>query len=224
MASIGIVVNGRISSTRCPQKLIRPFGGTTLFDIAMSKLSELSQNLKVYTGIADKELIDIAVKYPKVQILERSPEAVAPGYSDHKKVFAHFQHIDADYIMWLNPCHPLLSTHTILSAVDIASKAQYNSYTSVVPTTDWIFSDSGTPVTNKTPSMLSTAHCETYSKVAHAYHIINKNFFLKDYQYWSLTPNDPHLLPIPDIENFDVNTELEFTVAELAYNHFKNHS
>ena len=47
MASIGIVVNGRISSTRCPQKLIRPFGGTTLFDIAMSKLSELSQYLKI---------------------------------------------------------------------------------------------------------------------------------------------------------------------------------
>ena len=220
MPSVGLVVNGRLSSTRCPRKLIRPFSGTTLFDISLTKLSTLSSHVNTYVGVADQELINISSNYPNVKLLRRSQLAIQPGYGDHREIFAHYKLIDADYIMWINPCHPLLSIESILKAVDIVQKSQFNSYTSVVPTTDWIFASDGLPITNKKPNMISTAHCDSYMKVAHAFHIFRKDLFLRTFQHWTLTPNDPSLIQIPDSENFDVNTELEFTIAELAYRHF----
>ena len=53
--------------------------------------------------------------------------------------------------------------------------------------------------------------------LAHAFHVIKKTFFLQNYQYWTLTRNDPALIEIPEQESFDVNTDLEFRVAEEAY-------
>ena len=70
--------------------------------------------------------------------------------------------------------------------------------------------------------MLSTAHSKKFYKVAHAFHVINKQFFLKDYQVWTLTKNDPHLIPISESENYDVNTEDEFFITEQAYKNFFN--
>ena len=222
MNKVGLVVNGRLSSTRCPKKLIRPFAGSTLFDIALSKLSSLSSQLKTYVGIADPELIQLASKYPAVNLLKRSQASIQPGYGDHREIFAHYKYIDAEYIMWVNPCHPLLSPQTILNAINIVEKSGFPSFTSVVPTTDWIFTEDGLPVTNKEPGMISTAHCSSYFKVAHAFHIFRKDTFMSTYQHWSLTKNDPCLITIPEEENFDVNTELEFSIAELAFQHFSS--
>ena len=50
----------KTQSTRCPNKLIRPFGGTTLFELALQKLSVLSAKLPVYVGVAEQELLDLA--------------------------------------------------------------------------------------------------------------------------------------------------------------------
>ncbi|NJM31810.1 MAG: hypothetical protein HC848_01630 [Limnobacter sp.] len=123
--------------------------------------------------------------------------------------------------MWLNPCHPLLSLDTLRRAVDHVQATGHNSYTSVIATTDWIFDEQGNAVTNTAASMLSTAHSPKFFKVAHGFHVINKEFFLKDFQYWTLTHNDPALIEIPEEENYDVNTPIEFEIAEAAYKRAK---
>ena len=122
--------------------------------------------------------------------------------------------------MWINPCHPLLSIETIKKAVIEFQKFNYNSYTSVIKTQDWIFNDEGYAVTNKSPKMLSTDHSPKYFKVAHAFHIINKEYFLTNNQVWTLEKNDPYLLEIPEEESYDVNTKKEFEIAESAYKTF----
>jgi len=68
--------------------------------------------------------------------------------------------------------------------------------------------------------MLSTDHSPKYFKVAHAFHIINKEYFLTNNQVWTLEKNDPYLLEIPEEESYDVNTKKEFEIAESAYKTF----
>lgn len=220
MSTVAILINGRLGSTRCPKKLVRPFANSTLFEIAMKKLSEIDYSDGCYVGVGEDPLISVVNKYPNLNLLLRSKEAVAPGYNDHKIIYAHYKLIEADYIMWLNPCHPLISHETIKNAINFVKKTKYNSYTSVVECNDWIFSEDGLPMTNRSASMLSTAHSKKFFKAAHAFHVINKNYFLKDYQIWSLTKNDPYMIQISDDENYDVNTENEFFITEQAY---KNH-
>ena len=217
MTTISVLINARMQSTRLPRKLLLPFGGTTLIDIALEKVNRLDFFSHRYFAVAEDELKERITNYPNVELLERSPDAVKPGYNDHRKVFAHYKMIDSDYIFWLNSCSPLLSIDTIKKAVEFVMETKHNSYTSVIPTTDWIFDQDGNPVTNTQAGMLSTNHSRKFYKVAHAFHVINKSFFMEHFQYWTLTKNDPCLIVIPEQESFDVNTSMEFQVAEAAY-------
>ena len=215
--TISAVINARLQSTRLPRKLVRGFAGSTLIDIALEKLNGLDFFEHRYFAAAEEELKERAASRPNITLLERDSAAVAPGYNDHRKVFAHFAHIQLDYIMWLNPCHPLISRDTLLRATEHVKNTGHNSYTSVVETTEWIFDSAGTPLTNTQASMLSTAHSPKFYKAAHAFHVISKSYFMETYQYWTMTQNDPCLIEIPEHENFDVNTPIEFEIAEAAY-------
>jgi CMP-N-acetylneuraminic acid synthetase len=217
MPTISILVNARTGSTRLPRKLVRPFAGTTLVDIALEKLDRMDFFAHRYFAAAEDELKDRVHAHRNVELLERDADAVRPGYNDHRKVFAHYERVMSDYIFWLNPCHALLSIESVRRAADQVTATGFNSYTSVIPTTDWIFNQAGEPVTNTQAAMLSSAHSPKFYKVAHAFHVINKEFFLKAYQYWTLTKNDPALIEIPAAESADVNDEVEFTVAEALY-------
>jgi CMP-N-acetylneuraminic acid synthetase len=217
MPTIAGLVNARSQSTRLPRKLLLPFAGTTLIDIALERLDRMDFLAHRYLGTAEDEFIRKAERFSKIEVLRRNADAVAPGYNDHRKVYAHYAQVDADYIFWLNACHPLLSLETVRRACEEVQHTGFNSYTSVIPTTDWIFDAAGEPVTNKQASMLSTAHSPVYYKVAHAFHIFRKDFFLKDYVPWTLTKNDPALVSIPPEESYDVNDRMEFEIAEAAY-------
>jgi len=217
MTTISVLVNARTQSSRLPRKLLLPFAGTTLVDIALEKLNGMSFFAHRYFGVAEPELRRRAERHPNVEILDRQPDAVTPGYNDHRKVYAHYARIESDYIFWLNSCHPLITIDTLQRAFDRVLATGQNSYTSVVPTTDWIFDAAGKPITNTQASMLSTAHSPTFFRVAHAFHVFRKDFFLKDYVPWTLTPGDPALVEIPQGESYDVNDQMEFDVAEAAY-------
>lgn len=217
MTTISVLVNARTKSTRLPRKLLLPFADTTLVDIVLGKLDKMDFFEHRYFGVAEKELQERALKFGNIELLERNEDAVAPGYNDHRKVYAHYARVESDYIFWLNACHPLLGIDTIRRAYDFVLDTQHNSYTSVIPTNDWIFDAAGHPITNKQASMLSTAHSPTFYKVAHAFHVFRKDFFLKNYIPWTLTPKDPALVEIPPEESYDVNDQIEFDVAEAAY-------
>lgn len=221
MTTVSVLINARTKSSRLPRKLVLPFASTTLIDVALDKLDRMDFFAHRYFAVAEPELREKAVGYRNIEILDRDPDAVLPGYNDHRKVFAHYARVESDYIMWLNPCHPLLSLDTLRRAVDHVLATEHNSYTSVISTTDWIFDEQGNPLTNTHATMLSTAHSQKFFKVAHAFHVIRKDFFLKDYQYWTLTQNDPALIEIPEEESYDVNTAMEFEIAEAAYQRAK---
>lgn len=217
MTTVSVLINARLRSTRLPRKLLLPFAETTLIDIALEKLNRMDFFAHRYFAVAEPELRERAAGFDNIEILDRSTDAVLPGYNDHRKVFAHYAQIESEYIMWLNPCHPLLSLDTLRRALDHVVETKHNSYTSVIPTTDWVFDEQGNPVTHTSATTLSTAHSQNFFKVAHAFHVIRKAFFLKDYQYWTLTRNDPALIQIPEEESYDVNTPMEFDIAEAAY-------
>lgn len=217
MTTISVLVNARTKSSRLPRKLVLPFAGTTLIDVALEKLDRMDFFAHRYFAVAEPELRGKAARYTNIEILDREADAVLPGYNDHRKVFAHYARVESDYIMWLNPCHPLLSLDTLRRAVDHVLSTRLNSYTSVIPTTDWIFDGQGNALTNTQATMLSTAHSQQFYKVAHAFHVIRKEFFLKEFQYWTLTHEDPALIEIPEGESYDVNTSMEFDIAEMAY-------
>jgi len=222
MTTISVVINARTTSSRLPRKLVLPFAGSTLVDIALEKINRMDFFDHRYFATAEGELKQRAPKYPNVELLERSPDSILPGYNpNHRVIWGHYERIQSEYILWFNPCCPLLGIDTIRKAYDMVKETRYNAYTSVVPTRDWIFDEGGMPVTNKSSSSLSTGHSERYFRVAHNFHIFRKDYFLENNKVWSLAKNDPCLIEIPEDESFDINDPIDFDVAEIAYKKFQ---
>lgn len=217
MTSISVIINARTTSSRLPRKLVRPFAGTTLIDIALAKLDQMDFAAHRYFAVAEEELAKYAKPYRNVEILWREPDAVKPGYNPHEVQYAHYKKIESEYFIWMNACCPLLGVETIRMAAEEVARSRHNSYTSVIKTTDWIFDLDGTPLTNKDADMVSTAHSPIFYRVAHVFHIFNRPFFERTGRLWTLEPNDPCPIEVPEEEIFDVNTPLEFRIAEAAY-------
>lgn len=217
MKSISVVTNARLGSTRVPQKLMRPFADSSLIEIALSKLDKMDFFEHRYLAVAEKELVELGRKYPNVEVLERHTAAVKKGVNPLTVTFEHFLRVPSDYIFVFNPCLPCIRIETIKRAFDYFQATEYNSYTAVVPTGDWIFDSDGNPLTNSDPRNVTTNKNLTFLKGCHAFHIINKAFFHEQNILWSFTQNDPHLVRIPEEEAVDVDTPAEFELAEQTY-------
>lgn len=217
MKSVSVVMNARLGSTRVAQKLVRPFAGSSLIEIALSKLDKMDFFDHRYLAVAEKALIELGGKYPNVEILERDTAAVKQGINPLTVTFEHYLRVPSDYIFVLNPCLPCIRIETINKAFDYFQATDYNSYTAVIPTGDWIFDSKGNALTNSDPRNATTNKDQSFLKACHAFHIIKKEFFREQKILWTFEPNDPHLVRIPEEEAVDVDTPTEFDLAEQLY-------
>jgi CMP-N-acetylneuraminic acid synthetase len=217
MKSISVVTNARLGSTRVPNKLMRPFADSSLIEIALSKLDKLDFFEHRFLAVAERELMDLSSKYKNVEILERDVAAVKKGVNPLTVTFEHYLRVPSDYIFVFNPCLPCIRIETIKKAFDYFQATNYNSYTAVIPTGDWIFDSAGNALTNSDPRNATTNMDRSFLKGCHAFHIINKAFFREKLIHWTFAPDDPHLVSIPEDEAADVDTPEEFDLAELIY-------
>ena len=217
MKSTSALINARVESSRVPRKLVRPFGGTTLLQIALEKLDRMDFVEHRYLAVADAELADLAKGYPNVEVLRRDPAAVKKGVNPQHVTFAHYLKVPTDFILVFNPCLPFVRLDTVRNAYEYFQRTDFPSYTSAVPTGDWIFDDQGNALTNSDPLNLTTNKNVKFFKAAHAFHFVNRRFFETHGHHWTFRRDDPHLIRIPEEEAVDVDTEVEFEVAEALY-------
>ena len=218
MKSVSAVINARKGSTRVPNKLLRQFSDSSLIEIALEKLNKMDFFEKKYLAIAEEEFEKILVKYNNVELLRRNKEAVKRGVNPLNITFAHYLKIESDYVFVFNPCLPCISINSIKVAFDYFQKTDFISYTAVVSTGDWIFSNEGKPLTNVDPKNVTTNKNISFKKGCHAFHIIPTKRFRNEGILWEFNINDPHLIEIPSEEAIDVDTLPEFYAAEILYN------
>ena len=217
MKTISAVINARKGSTRVENKLLRSFANSNLIEIALSKLNDMDFFDKRYLAVAEEEFKNLLPSYPNVSLLLRDKKAVMKGVNPLTITFAHYLDVQSDYIFVFNPCLPFISVETIKKAFDYFQKTNFKSYTAVIKTGDWIFDNSGKPLTNNDPKNATTNKNMTFYKACHAFHIVNKNRFKKEKVLWEFEIDDPHLFEISEKEAIDIDTIQEFNLAELLY-------
>jgi|SRR5688500_11452032 len=217
MRSISVVINARTQSSRVPRKLVRPFAGRTLLDIALEKLNRMDFFEHRYLAVAEDALKAMAAPYPNVEILHRDAAAVQKGVNPQNVTFAHYFQVPSDFVFVMNPCLPCLSVDTIRGARDYVERTNYTAYTAVIPTGEWIFDPDGNPVTNTNPKDLTTNKNRSFQKATHAFYAISKRRYAETGLMWSFTRDDPHLVTMPEDEAVDVDTEIEFELAERVW-------
>ncbi len=218
MRSIAVFLNLRKCSSRCKNKLLRPYSNTSLFRIAVDKLSKLKTTEKYICAYDEDFFYDIP---NNIDLIKRSPES-ANCDLPLSLVFEAISKFKSEYAMFVNPCHAHMTIETLQTAINTFTFIDAMSATSVESVGEWLLDNDSNLIVPRCNFTGDTKKTEKLNRVAHAFHIFNIKRFLDSEKLWTFTKNDPFLFKISKIEAIDIDDDDDFLVSESVYKNFRN--
>lgn len=220
--SIAIVVQARLNSQRVPQKMIRPFAGTTLFDLVLSKVKQAlpSKQEHIWASVYEPELADIAKKQG-VNIFGRS-RASANNDNSLQMIYEWHDKLPSEYkyVMLVSGCNPLLKPETIRDFYNKFNSQEEENLFAVIEKKQYYWNKEGALVTPwpEGQTIMNTKAVEPTYEAAHVLYasrldIIKDDRFMGDFQ----APGGIKLFTMPELEAFDIDYEWQFTIGEKLY-------
>jgi len=222
---IVFIVQARLNSQRVPNKMLRPFAGSSLFKIGLHKLKKCSsipiQN--IYASVYEQELKDIALE-EGLNVFHRNYES-ANNDNSLQKIYEWHNVLPFKYVIKLNVCSPLLKISTLEKFVDTFLIQESESLFSVIPFKDYFWSQQGELITPwpADQTIMNTKAVDITYKGGHVLYasridLISRNMFMGDFQ----KKGDITLFPMEELEAFDIDYEWQFQVGEHLYKEFYN--
>tara|TARA_B100001113_G_scaffold345393_1_gene334949 strand:- start:1288 stop:1971 length:684 start_codon:yes stop_codon:yes gene_type:complete len=221
---ICFIVQARLNSQRVPQKMIKPFAGSSLFELIIDKLiwSDIIPKKNIYASVNEDELKAIANKY-KVNIYERSHES-ANNDNSLQKIYEWHNKLPYKYCVLISGCNPLLSLRTIDSFVRNFVAQEEENLFAVFEKKQYYWNKEGALVTPwpKGQTIMNTKAVEPTYEAAHVLYasrmdLIKDNKFMGDFQ----AEGGIKLFQMDELEAFDIDEPWQFEVAEVLYEKFK---
>jgi CMP-N-acetylneuraminic acid synthetase len=217
---ICFIVQGRLGSQRVPQKMIRPFAGTTITDICLEKIkrSKVIPKENFYFSAFEPELKSI-VKNHDLQCFDRS-EKSAYGENSMQLIYEWHDKLPYKYVVLISACTPFLNVETIDSFVNHYINSEHDGLFGVIEYKDYFWNSQGAMVTPWPDGLtvMNTKVVEETYKGAHCLYASNMKAMKDD--IWMGTfaeKNNPELFTLNEEECFDIDYEWQFNVAEKLY-------
>ena len=220
-SDIVFIIQARLNSERVPQKMIRPFSDSNLFEIAIKKLldSKIIPKQNIYLSVNEPELKSIGQKY-NLNIYERSEES-ANNDNSLQKIYEWHDKLPFKYVIKLNACSPLLKTETIDNFFKTFLNSSDENLFGVIEQKDYFWNRKGKLITPwpEDQTIMNTKAVEATYKAAHVLYaskldLIAENKFMGDFT----KENGIKLFPMDELECFDIDYEWQFKIGELLYN------
>ena len=213
------LIQARLSSQRCPKKMIRPFAGTTLLDLNIQKLvdSEIIPNENIYVSVHEPELVSIAEKYP-VNIFLRSEKSALSEGTPMTEIYEWWDKVPHKYVILTNACVPMLSVNTIESFTEDYLKEEVTGMFGVIEKKNYFWDSEGNFLTRLDEAVMNTKTADPILEAAHCLYAgsledIGKNIWMGDFR----KKGDIKLFTVPEEEVFDIDHEWEFKTYEALY-------
>lgn len=227
LGNIAFIVQARLNSQRVPRKMLRPFAGTTLFELVLDKLVAAKNipNSNIFASVHEEELVDIALD-KGVNVWERSYES-ANNDNDLKLIFEWYNKLPAkyDYVVIISGCNPLLKVETIDKFVEQFVNQKEENLFGVIEKKQYYWNKEGVLVTPwpEGQTLMNTKAVEPTYEAAHVLYasrldLIDDYRFMGDFD----KPGGIKLFPMEELEVFDIDYEWQFKVGETLYNTFSN--
>ena len=219
MKDISIVVQSRLGSQRVPNKMLKPFAGTTLVDILLDKLTNLTSinYSKVYFCAHEQELLDVASNYP-INTIKRSKES-ANEEKDIKILYEWAKEIPTEYIVMISACNPLLKISTIDQFIHQFQNSNKEGAISVYESKNYFWNSKG-KMLNQWPegfTSMNTKFVEPTKIAAHCMYGSRVDIIKEGNWVTNKLPYEPELISMPEIEAFDIDEPWQFDVANVLY-------
>ena len=221
--SVAIIVQARLNSQRVPQKMIRPFAGTTLFDIVLSKIKKalpLYQD-NIWASVYETELIDIARKNA-VNVFSRSKTS-ANNDNSLQTIYEWHNKLPYKYVILISGCNPLLKIKTIDAFVNQFVEQEEENLFAVMKKKQYYWNKEGALITPwpKDQTIMNTKAVEPTYEAAHVLYasrmdLIAQDRFMGDF----VIPGGIKLFEKDELEAFDIDYEWQFETGEILYEKF----
>jgi CMP-N-acetylneuraminic acid synthetase len=220
--SVAIIVQARLNSQRVPQKMIRDFAGTTLFDVVLDKLIKAFPHSKehIWASVYEDELLSIA-ENKGVNIFYRSKES-ANNDNSLQKIYEWHDKLPKNYkyVILVSGCNPLLRPETIGNFYNQFKNQEEENLFAVIEKKTYYWNKEGALVTPwpEDQTIMNTKAVEPTYEAAHVLYasrldLIKEDKFMGDFQ----APGGIKLFTMSELEAFDIDYEWQFELGEKLY-------
>lgn len=215
-----LVIQARLNSERVPKKMIKPFAGSTLLDVCISKVikSSIIPKKQIYLSCNEKEISSIGLKYG-INIFERSKES-ANEESDMRTIFEWHKSLGSKYkyVILVSACNPFLAIESIDAFIKSFLLSKEKGSLSVIKKNNYTWDKNGLPITDwKGLKIMNTKLVDHFYESANCLYaseikLISKNMFMDD-----SSPPNPSLFEVDEFESFDIDYPWQFELAESIF-------
>lgn len=211
--SIGVFTFGRTQSQRCPNKLLRPFGGTTLTDIVLEKLRSFAPQA-FFAGHEEEFRVKCAAHGVPFVLRDRHSVSIDEPITE---ILSFLRDVPYSHLLIVNSCLPFLRAATIRSFLDDCVAGSLAPAFAVTRRKNHFISLDHRPL--NFPIDMKTINSKTVEPVlefGHALYFFERAYFFEHGRYWDwqtvrlLEAKDPR-------ELIDIDTEADFELAEALW-------
>lgn len=209
---ITAVVAVRKGSQRVPNKNIRPFGDTTLLDLKLQTLLKVSNLDEIVVNSDCDEMLEIGKKYGVKTIKRES--YFASSQATNSEFHGHIgKTTDTDFIFLAPVCSPFIGVKKHEDAINQFLNSDCDSLTSTHLVKGHLWLD-GKPINYDLDNVPNSQNLPDIQMVNYGITIVDKKIMEK---YSRVVGNNPNFIILNEYEAVDVNTPLEWDIAELLY-------
>jgi len=213
-----ILVQARLGSQRVPNKMLRPFAGTTLTDILFKKLksSKVIPKNNIYFSAWEQELKDVAKKHD-INIYHRSEQSANEDNS-LQLIYEWHDKLPFKYVILVSACNPLLKIETIDSFVESFINSDKEGGFAVFEKKTYYWDKDGKSITDwKGATIMNTKVVEPIYEAAHCLYASRLDVVKDGYWMDTKSPPQPELFVMDEFEAFDIDYEWQFKLGEKIW-------
>jgi CMP-N-acetylneuraminic acid synthetase len=216
LSDILFIIQARCNSERVPNKMLRPFANTNLFEIAIEKVKKSCiPNDQFRASVFEPELKAIVDKHGLL-CYNRS-ETSANNDTSLQTIYEwHDQFPEYKYAVIINACNLFLEVNTIDKFVQSYLQSEHDGLFAVMPKKQYYWDSNGNLITEwpEGNNLMNTKAVGVTYEAAHVLYagrldMIADGMWMGKPPY---TKNAPALIEISEFESLDIDYEWQFEV------------
>tara|TARA_Y100000592_G_C5479595_1_gene324479 strand:+ start:3593 stop:4276 length:684 start_codon:yes stop_codon:yes gene_type:complete len=215
---VAIVIQARLNSQRIPQKMIKPFAGTTLTDIFLEKIKKCKSFplSNFYLSVYEDELVDIGTKH-HVNIFRRSRKSAMSEGTPMSLMYEWHNKLPHKYVVLINACVPFLKPKTIDSFIEEYLKSDKTGMFAVMKKKNYFWDNQGKILTPLTEDVMNTKTVQATFEAAHCLYASRLDTIRGGIWMGDFMKDEIHLFPVEEKEVFDIDYQWQFDLCEKLW-------
>lgn len=215
---VAVIIQARLSSQRIPQKMIKPFAGTTLLDIFLDKVKKCKsfpiENF--YLSVHEDELLKIGKKH-NVNIYKRSKESALSEGTPMSLMYEWHDKLPHKYVVLINACVPFLKPETIDSFISEYLKTDKTGMFAVMEKKNYFWDGEKRILTPLSEDVMNTKTVQVTYEAAHCLYASRLDTIKDGVWMGDFMKSEIELFPVEEREVFDIDYQWQFDLCEKLW-------